>query len=245
MKEITSKTNKYVRYLASLINDKKNIVKNGQFIIEGRNLVNEAIDKGIVIDLLVTDKDMFKEHTHIDRTLVTNEVIDRLSTNKTNNGCIAVCKYNPVNVDLSTLNKIVVLENINNPGNLGSIMRTALSFDYEAIVLIGETVFPYNDKVIKSSQGAFLDLPVITLKDVEQLKNFELLRFTLSDSSSSMEDIELSTDKYGLVFGNEANGLTPTLLKQLPGVDVKIDISDNIDSLNLAIASAIAMYKYK
>lgn len=242
MKQITSKKNSYIKELSKLYS-KRNISERGLYLIEGKNLIIEALEAGVVVELLIIDENIYEEY-NVDKILVSEEVINRLSINNSNRGAIAVCKYEPLSVNLKLVNKIVVLENINNPGNLGTIIRTALAFGYDAVVTVGESAFIYNDKVIKSAQGALFKMPVMQIKELNGLEDFKPLRFRLSNKSLSMEEVESPKGKFALVFGNEANGLSDKLLDQWNGQDIKIDIK-SIESLNLAMAASIAMYKYK
>lgn len=243
MKQISSKSNKYIKELSTL-NSKRNIVNSGLYLVEGRNLILEALEVGVVVDLLVTDNSMYEEYTEVNRIEVSEEVINKLSTNRSNRGCIAVCKYEPLSVNLKLVNKIIVLENINNPGNLGTIIRTALAFGYDAVVTVGESAFIYNDKVIKSAQGALFKMPIMQLKELNGLEDFKPLRFVLSNQALKLEEVELPEGKFALVFGNEANGISEDLLNNWKGLDIMIDIK-HVESLNLAVAAGIAMHKYK
>ncbi len=243
MKKISSKNNKYIKELSSL-NSKRNIIEKGMYLVEGRNLVIEALNAGVVLELLITDEEMYSIYEGVNKTLVDEEVIEKLSSNRSNRGAIAVCKYEPLSVNLNLVNKIVVLENINNPGNFGTIIRTALAFGYDAVVTLGESAFVYNDKTIRSAQGALFKMPIMQLKEFSGLEQFKPYRFMLSSSSKDLEEIEINDDKFALVFGNEANGLSDDLINKWAGQDVKIDIN-SIESLNLAVAAGIAMYKFK
>ncbi len=241
MKTINSRSNPYIKELSKL-NSKREIKEQGLFLVEGRNLVLEAIQLGIVVDLLISDEEMYSIYD-IEKTLVSSEVIQKLSNNKTNRGAIAVCKYEPLSVNLNLVNKIIVLENINNPGNLGTIIRTALAFGFDAVITTGDSVFVYNDKVIRAAQGALFKMPVMQLKDYSSLKDFKPYRLLLSESSKDINDIVIDSDKYALVFGNEANGISQDLQDNWKGEDLMIKISNNVESLNLAIAAGIAISK--
>lgn len=243
MKHISSKTNKYIKDLSSL-NSRRNIVEKGLYLVEGKNLIIEALEAGVVVELLVTDKSMYSEYSEVNKIEVSEEVINKLSTNRSNRGCIAVCKYEPLSVNLKLVNKIIVLENINNPGNLGTIVRAALAFGFDAVVTLGESAFIYNDKVIKAAQGALFKMPIMQLKEFNGLDEFKPLRFLLSDTASKLDEVSKPEGKFALVFGNEANGLTEDLLNKWQGQDVMIDIK-SVESLNLAMAAGIAMHKFK
>ncbi len=243
MKEINSKQNQYIKDLSKLTS-KRDVQEQGLFLVEGRNLVLEAIQLGIVEDLLITNEDMYSIYD-IKKTLVTDEIINKLSSNKSNSGSIAVCRYEPLSVNFNLVKKIIVLENINNPGNLGTIIRTALAFGFDAVVTVGDSVFVYNDKVIRAAQGSLFKMPVMQLKDFKQLESFKPYRFILSDNAKSIDQVNISEEKYALVFGNEANGISQELLSNWEGEDIMIDINSKVESLNLAIASGIAMNKFK
>ncbi len=243
MKEISSKSNKYIKDLAKL-NNKREIIEQGLFLVEGRNLVIEALQQEIVVDLLITDKEMYSIY-NVEKTLVSDEVISKLSSNKSNKGAIAVCRYEPMSVNLNMVNKIVVLENINNPGNLGAIIRSALAFKFDAVITLGDSVFVYNDKVIRSAQGALFKIPVLQLKDFESLKGFKAYKLLLSEDAKDLDEMVITEDKFAVVFGNEANGITDKLKNEWPGEDVIIGINPQVESLNLAIAAGITLHKFK
>ncbi len=243
MKTINSKSNQYIKDLAKLDN-KKEITEQGLFLVEGRNLVLEAIQQGVVVDLLITDEEMYSVYD-IEKTLVTEEIITKLSSNKTNRGAIAVCRYEPLSVNLNIVKKIVVLENVNNPGNLGTIIRTALAFGFDAVITTGDSVFVYNDKVIRAAQGALFKMPVMQIKDFEPLRSFVPHRLILSDLAQDIEEVEVHSEKYAVVFGNEANGISDELKEKWPGRDIIIKIDPKVESLNLAVAAGIALNKLK
>lgn len=243
MKTINSKNNPYIKELSKLTT-KKEILDQGLFLVEGRNLVVEAIQLGIVVDLLISDEEMYSIYD-IEKTLVPQEIINKLSTNKSNRGAIAVCRYEPLSVNLNLVKKIVVLENINNPGNLGTIIRTALAFNYDAVITVGDSVFVYNEKVIRAAQGALFKMPVMQIKGFESLKEFKPYRLLLSDSAKELDAVEVDTDKYAVVFGNEANGISEELRSTWAGEDVIIKMNPSVESLNLAIAAGIALNKLK
>lgn len=244
MKTINSTQNKFIRNIYKL-KSTKYIQEEKLFLLEGKNLINEALKLNIVEKLLIIDKNMFSNVALERKFLVSKEIISKLSSNISNSGVIAICKYEKIDVDINSLNKIVVLENINNPGNFGTIIRTALAFKYDAIITIGNSVFTHNQKVIKASQGALFKIPIIQLKNYELLKNFKSYKFIVNRKAKSLDELEINDKKYALVFGNEANGLSEKILKEVKGEDVFINISKDIESLNLAVAAAIVLYKLK
>ncbi len=249
MEKIESLKNDKIKQLYKLKNNKKEIISKKLFLIEGKNIINEALKNNLIIELLVENLDQYK-NIEIKKTLVTKEIIKKLSSNSTNNGIIGVCKYKENNnfiKKIKDFKKVVVLDNINNPGNLGTIIRTAKAFNYDAIFLINNSVFKFNDKVIKSSQGEVLNFNVFDVK-IEQIEKYFFPIFFLLDRNKSIEINELKESfkrPFALVFGNEANGISNSLIKKWNGKKVFIKMENNVDSLNLSISAGIAMFKFK
>lgn len=243
MKIINSTSNQLIKDLSKL-NNKKDIIDKGLFLVEGRNLITETIEAGIVKYLLVTEPEKY-QHYNVELVQVTDEIISKLSTNRSNRGVISVCEYKPKTISLKDMNKIVVLENVNNPGNLGTIIRTALAFNYDCVITVGDSVFVYNDKVIRSAQGALFKMPVQQLKSFDELKEFKAYKLLLSESAKELDEVKIDSDRYAVVFGNEANGISEKLQSEWEGEDVIIDINPEIESLNVAIAAGIALRKLK
>jgi TrmH family RNA methyltransferase len=209
MNQIESISNPYIQSLTKLTN-KKGIMREGKYLVEGRNIIIEAIESGLVIDLLVTDELMYQGFD-IHRTLVSEKIIEKLSTNKSNRGTIAVLEVVEPNFPLGGFNKIIVLDQVNNPGNLGAIIRSAKALGFDAVFTIGNSVYKYNEKVIKATQGVMFNYPVIQLTDTVGLESYTPYYFMLSTSSKSIDDLTIG-DKSAIVFGNEANGIRLSLL---------------------------------
>lgn len=236
---IESINNPYIKFLNKL-NTKKSIINEKRFLLEGKNIIDEAVKNGFVTKVLVTDQNS-RLFPNVETIIVTPEIIKKLSSNKSNKGVVAVAEYKPLNLDVKELDKIIILENINNPGNLGSIIRTAKAFGFKGIILLGESVFPYNDKVIRSSQGEVLNMSILETNNYDILKKFNIYHFVIDNYSKSISELEFKKP-FALVFGNEANGITEKLLKEMKGEHVSIEI-EKTNSLNLSNAAAIAMFK--
>ena len=244
MEFISSNNNHKIKEFLKLRNNKKNIERSGLFLIEGKHLIEEAIKNNLVEELLIIDADIFS-HIDVKKILVTNNVIEKLSLNQTNNGVIAICSYKKLIPDLKKLKRIIVLDGINNPGNFGTIIRTARAFGFDAVLTINDSVFPYNDKVIKASQGALFNFPVfnVEIKDIKDL--FIPIHFVFKKNSKNMESVEQPNSPYALVFGNEANGISDETLFEWDGKYAYINLNKEVESLNIAAAAAIAIHKFK
>ena len=138
-----------------------------------------------------------------------------------------------------------MLDTLQDPGNVGTLIRSALAFNYDKIYVSESTVDVYNEKVIRASQGAIFKINVVKkeLSEIYRiLKNneFEILVTSLTNNSIYLEEME-KKEKFAIVLGNEGNGVSEVSLKNATSI-VKIRMSDKIDSLNVAVAGSIIMY---
>ncbi len=243
MKTIESISNPYIKYLFSLKDNKKNILKENMFLIEGENLITEAYKKGLLKEILVLDENIFKD-LKVKRILVSNKVISKLSSKKTNIGVIGICKMKEIYKPFEEMKKIIVLDSINDPGNFGTIIRTAKALNYDAVVCLGTSPFKYSSKVISSTQGAIFKIPVLE-KTIDDLRDFYSYLFVLDRESKELTNFSNRKDKVALVFGNEANGISKDVQMGLKGEKIFIKISDEVESLNVASAASIALFIFK
>jgi TrmH family RNA methyltransferase len=209
MKRIDSINNPYIKDLSKL-KDKKHIQNLGMYLVEGRHIIEEAIKANVVSTILVTDEALYSEFD-VERVLVDDKIINKLSSNVSNEGAIAVCNVVETYFDIESFNKVVVLDTINNPGNFGNIIRTAKAMGYEAVITLGNSVFKYNSKVISGTQGAIFNFPVIQIQGYEHNLKQKPYFFVLDENSTNIEEVK-PEGKFALVFGNEANGISEELL---------------------------------
>ena len=151
--EITSINNEKVKFWTKL-NEKKFRDSNNLFLVEGNHLVSEALKHGIVKEIITTSDYVYD----VDTYYVSDKVINKISKQKSGTNVIAVCeklKENEIG------NKLLILDNIQDPGNLGTIIRSAVAFNIDTIVLSIDTVDLYNDKVIRSSEGMIFNINII------------------------------------------------------------------------------------
>ena len=168
--------------------------------------------------------------------VVKPDLLKRLSSSVNPEGIVFVCNIQERKP--KKLNKVVYLDKVNDPGNVGTIIRTACAFDYDAVIFSEGCCDPYNEKVVAASKGAIFSLPIIHGELSDYKEGREVIVSALSDKAIDIN--ELKTPKsFILVVGNEANGVSPETMKQA-SIITKIKIS-NIDSLNVAIATGILM----
>lgn len=245
MRIIKSLQNEQIKSFARL-KEKKYRDETGLFLVEGEHLVRMAIEAGCLTTLLVAEEelenylDIIDEETTI---IVTESIINKLSFTKTPQNIMGIAKQNTF--DKKDCNRVLVLDTLQDPGNVGTLIRSALAFNYDKIYVSESTVDVYNEKVIRASQGAIFKINVVKkeLNDIYRLlkKNeFDIIVTSLTNNSIYLEELE-KKERFAIVLGNEGNGVSEVSLKNASRV-VKIRMSDKIDSLNVAVAGSIVMY---
>ena len=235
IKIITSKNNDKVKYAVSL-KDNKNRKKENKFLGEGKKSLELALQAGLVMEVFTYESLLIDES--IPQYLVNEEVMKKLSSNVTPEGVVFIAKVPEFKKD--NFKKILFLDSINDPGNLGTLTRTALAFGYDAVVTSPDSVSVYNEKALAACKGANYLIPVFQ-DDLSSYKDeYQILVSTLKDNSIDVKDVKLE-DKFVLVLGNEAHGVSHKS-EQLASLFVKIPI-ENINSLNVAVAGGILMYQ--
>lgn len=233
-KEISSKDNNKLKHAASL-KESKYRKEYQEFLAEGKKSLEMALKSGNVKEIF-TVKPLENIPDDIVQYIVKPELLKKVSSSVNPEGVVFV--NNIVNRKPKTFNKVVYLDHLNDPGNVGTILRTALAFDYDAVIFSEGSCDPYNEKVVAASKGAIFSLPILTGELKEYSYGKEVIVSALSDRAIDIK--ELKTPKsFILVVGNEANGVSDETMK-LASVITKIEIK-NIDSLNVAIATGILM----
>jgi TrmH family RNA methyltransferase len=215
---------------------KKYRQENNQFLIEGYHLVQEAYSAGLLKQIFYLEECPYKD---IESYQVTETVLKKLSALPSPQGIIGVCIL-PVKKALS--DKVLILDNVQDPGNIGTLMRSASSFGFTTIIAENSVDF-FNDKVIRSSQGAVFKLNLINTEIISFLKNNRDYSFYVTDLKSDifLEDINFTSKKIGVILGNEGMGVSQEILNL---VDNKIKIKmQNMESLNVGVAGSIIMYE--
>ena len=236
IKVITSKNNDKVKYAVSL-KDNKNRKREGKFIGEGKKSLELALKAGLVDEVFTYEALLIDEE--ITQYLVNEEVMKKLSSSSTPEGVVFIAKTPEFKKD--NFSKILYLDSINDPGNLGTLIRTALAFNYDAVVTSSDSVSVYNEKSLAACKGANYLIPVFQ-DDLANYKNdYQIIVSTLKDTSVDVSEVK-AKDKFVLVLGNEAHGVSKKS-EELADVFVKINI-DNINSLNVAVAGGILMYQF-
>ncbi len=225
---IESKDNKKVKYARSLANI-KNRKKFSQFVVEGKKNIEMAKSANCVDYILTCDETY-------DGILVSEDVMKSVVSTVNVIDALAVCNFPKLE---SKQTKVLVLDDIADPGNLGTLIRSALAFNFDLVVCSKHTVDFTNPKVVRSSGGAIFHIKVVYEDLVEYLQNSNNVTVgTFIDGSSEIERHE----NINLVIGNEGNGISDEV-RALCDVKYRIDINENLESLNAAVVGSILMYQ--
>ena len=249
---ISSTKNEKIKELAKL-QTAKGRKKAGLYLLEGEHLVEEAIKEKVPIELIVVSSNRMEdyqyllEQTKIKVLVVSQEVFQKLSMTETTQGILAVVKIEN-QAEPPCTGRIIVLDAVQDPGNLGTIIRTADAAGFDAVVLGAGTVDLYNDKVIRSMQGSHFHIPVFQADLREYLpvlkkQGVEVAVTALHRDSKDYSILQGKSD-IAIVVGNEGQGVSSEVIELADAV-VTIPMFGKAESLNVAIASALLMYKTK
>lgn len=245
MEQITSAQNSKIKN-ANKLKKKRDRDKTGQALIEGIHLIEEAYQSGIVIkQLFVIEPNRTDEalKDYAEETFEINmKVAESLSGTITPQGFFAVIekpKY-----DVTQAKQVLLIDRIQDPGNLGTLIRTSDAAGIDLIVMEKGTADPYQDKVLRASQGSVFHIPVIT----EDLKTF-IADFNGPVYGTALENAQpykevASQDIFALLLGNEGEGVNKALLNET-SQNLTIPIYGKAESLNVAIAGSILLYHLK
>ena len=240
MLEILSKNNQKVKDACAL-KLKKVRQEKGLFLMEGIKNLDLALTYGNV-KTIFTSIGLPKIGKDIETYKVNDEVLRKLAVSENPEGVVFVCEMLKPKKEKSEYHKIVYLDQINDPGNLGTILRTAVAFNYDAVVLSKGSVDLYNEKVIAASKGAIFLVDAF-VGDISDYQDKQIIVSTLDENSIPLNECKKPKD-FILVLGNESHGVSEPIIK-IANQLVKIEMNDVIDSLNVAIAGAILMNYFK
>lgn len=232
IKEIKSIHNQDIKDIHKL-KQKKYRLKASQFLVEGEHLIQEAYQAGFLRLVLWMKDETYKD---IKTYKVSQDIINYLSDVQANQGLIGVCDF-VGKTDLS--GHSLLLDGIQDPGNMGTLLRSAVAFGFDTVVL-EKCVDIYNPKVIRASQGAIFKLAFINQNLLAYMADNQHMEFIATDVRAETGSIDVSTNSLGLILGNEGAGVRPELLEK---ADRNIKISmKHTESLNVAVAGSILMY---
>ena len=211
------------------------------FLIEGDHLLEEALKKGVVKEIITTTSKFFQES--IPCYEVTDNIMKKISSQKSIPEVIAICeKLEPKEV----FGTVCLLDNIQDPGNLGTILRSAQAFSIQTIILSEDSVDLYNEKVIRSSEGMIFHINVIKGNIATWIEKLKQLNYTIYGTDvkkgTSLQTIKWEK-KTAMIIGSEGNGVKKEHLNQCEK-KINIPISSTCESLNASVAASIIFYEW-
>ncbi|MBP3924990.1 RNA methyltransferase [bacterium] len=245
--EITSVNNELVKQTAKL-QQKKYRNSEKKFLLEGYKAIKEAFDFGINIEhVFVLNSSASKYNFLNEKIILTNEpVLKKISTTETAPEAVAVgCQLDFAPEVLRNSQKVILLENIKDAGNLGTILRSASAFNADAVILYGhDTVDFYNPKCVRASVGNLWKIPVINIENLDTLKKYFDNFSRIATLPRANNYLKTYTPQFPLLvmFGSEADGLSEELIDYSTET-LKIEMNESVESLNLGTSCSIIMYK--
>ncbi len=231
--------------------------KDKEFIIEGIKLLKEAIEENANIKQIVIcdncensdiiPKDLMYEIAKYQCIYVTDKIFSSISDVNTPQGILAIIGRNNEEAEIDYSQDIIVaLDDIQDPGNLGTILRTVDSIGLNQILVSKGTADSYNPKVVRSTMGAIFRVNIIECDDLEKtLKEVKKHKFELVITSLQTENsiYDVNFNKKVVVIGNEANGVSQKI-QNMADVKARIPMLGKTESLNASIATGIVLYEY-
>ena len=237
---ITSLDNKKIKEINKLKN-KKYRDKENKFIIETKNIIKEAYKEGLLLELFIKENTNQELDIDIETNYVTEEVMNKIKQIPSSN-MIGICKKITPSKELG--NKILLLDEIQDPGNLGTIIRSSVGFNIDTIVLSNKCCDLYNEKVIRATEGNMFKINILRedlVKTIEQIKNKNIKVFG-TDVTNGIDVRNISLDKYAIVMGSEGNGMSQKI-RDLVDDNIYIKTNTKIESLNVGVAASIILYE--
>lgn len=256
MQKISSKDNEFIKHVKKL-KDKKYRDLNNEYIIEGIKLVGEAIQENAKIKQIVIceeceksenlPKDLMYEIAKEECVYVTEKVFKHISEVMAPQGILAIIEKNNNENEIDYSQDIIVaLDDVQDPGNLGTILRTVDSIGLNQILVSKGTADAYNPKVVRSTMGAIFRVKIIECEDLEKtLKEIKKHKFKVVVSSLQTDNsiYDIDYEKKVIIIGNEANGVEKHI-QELADEKIKIPMLGKTESLNASVATGIILYEY-
>lgn len=239
---ITSVENNKIKELSKL-KESKYRKKNNQFIVEGYHLVEEANKYNRLEEVFILEDITYE--INVPCTYVSKEVMKKLSSLDTIPDIIGICSIK----DNGTINgkRILMLDRVQDPGNLGTIIRSSLAFNIDTIILSKDCVDLYNSKVIRSTQGMIFGINIITMNlikaiDILKKDNIKIYGTRVDNGTDVSTLTEDEKNSFALIMGNEGQGVSSEIL-DLCDKYLYIKMNNNTESLNVAVATSIILYE--
>lgn len=237
---ITSVYNEHIKELVKL-KEKKYRDKTNTFLVETKHLVLEAYKAGLIKELILEQNEIFP--LDVPTTYVSKEVLKKLSSVESPSKVMAV--VNKRKEEEKYGEKVLILDRIQDPGNLGTIIRSAVAFNINTIVCSPDTVDFYNPKVVRASQGMMFHIPIMIKRTEQVIKELKDNDYKIVGTKvTNGKDVRTASiySHFALIIGNEGQGIS-TDIENMCDEYLYIKMNDNCESLNASVAASILLYE--
>lgn len=222
------------------LNQKKYRDLNNLFLVEGEHLVEEAYKSNNLNNVIILEDYNF--NIEKDNIVVTDKVMNYITELDNHQKVIGICSKLK---EKEYGNRILIVDGIQDPGNLGTIIRSAVAFSFDTIILSNNTVDLYNSKVIRASQGMLFHINIVIKDILDEINKLKELGYYVSatkvDSGNDI-DILKEKEKIAIIIGNEGNGVSKEVLDNVSSY-IHIPMNSECESLNVGVATSIIMYE--
>jgi TrmH family RNA methyltransferase len=244
VEKITSRKHPLAAHLKKLGTDSTARYERGEFLCDGIKLLREAVASNCVVTAALTSRDSALPTAlpNFPTYVASPEVMEYVSPLKSAQDIIFACKMPELSVPIST-EQCVVLDGVQDPGNVGTVLRTAAAFGIDRVLLVGNCADAYNPKTVRATMGAIFRQPV-TRVTLEELAALELNLFGAALGADAQPITELNLRGASVAIGSEGRGLSDAVL-ELCRARVVIPMRQGTESLNAAAAAAILMWEIR
>ena len=238
---ITSLENEKIKYYYKLQKKKYRDLYN-EFIVEGEHLVLEAYKKGCLKEVLLLEDEVLP--IDVEQIEVTYDILKKITTLNTPPKMIGLCEKN---IDTTIGKKILVIDEVQDPGNMGTIIRSAVAFNIDTIVIGNNTVDAFSPKVVRATQGMIFHVPIVfysidKLIPILKKLNIPLLATYVKYGEEVKNLTKKEKETFALIIGNEGSGVNPKYL-ELSDKFIYIPMNEVVESLNVGVATSIILYE--
>ena len=251
MKRIESTQNALVKHWKKLVTTRKEREKSGEFIVEGFHLVEEALKhKDQIIQIIVcegVDLPLLWPIDDVTIVQVNDVVAKELAETENSQRVFAHCRQNEITeIKMAAWRKVLLIDAVQDPGNIGTMIRTADAAGIDAVVLGKGSADVFNPKTLRSAQGSHFHIPVVRGELLEWVENLQEdgipVYGTSLENAVSYKEVQ-STEAFALIVGNEGSGISPQLLAKT-NQNIIIPLLGQAESLNVAVATGILLYAF-
>lgn len=235
---ISSLDNSKVKEVVKLQN-KKYRDETNLFVVETSHLVEEAKKAGLIKELFIYEKEFVDSD---DINYVTADVMKKMSSLESPSNVLAICNKKE---EKEINGNVLILDGVQDPGNLGTIIRSAIAFNIDTVILSNDSVDLYNSKVLRATEGMIFNINIIRrdLNEIlPELKNKYTIYTTNVVNGTRLEDIKVNKP-FALIMGSEGNGVKDRI-SSYADESVYINMNDKCESLNVGVATSIILYEF-